>query len=118
MPRHKIENEHIEKYAVFLQEKHRPPSRGGNTSALHSHVLTIGGETYSFLALGSQQWVYKSDTVTFEFEVKDGYRNIVKETIVAISSSGEPIQRGNRGFKQRLRTADSRMPASRRERRD
>lgn len=113
----KIENKHFEKYGLFLVEKHRPPSRGGNTSALHSHALTIDGERYSFLALGSQQWAYKPDTVSFDYEIKDGYKNIVVETFVAISKSGSPIVRGNRGFKPTLRTADSRMPASRREQR-
>lgn len=114
----KIENRHFEKYGLFLVEKHRPPSRGGNTSALHSHALTIDGDRYSFLALGSQQWAYKSDTVSFEYEIKNGYKNILVETFVAMSKSGEPILRGNRGFKRKLRTADSRMPASRREQRD
>lgn len=114
----KIENKHFEKYGLFLVEKHRPPSRGGNTGALHSHVLTIDGERYSFLGLGSQQWVYKSDTVSFEYEVKNGYKNILLETLVVISKFGEPIVRGNHGFKSTLRTAGSRMPASRREQRD
>ncbi len=114
----KIENKHFEEYRLFLVEKHRPPSRGGNTAALHSHVLTIDGERYSFLGLGSQQWVYKSDAVSFEFEIKGGYRNILVQTITVTSKFGEAIIRGNRGHKARLRTADSRIPASRREQRD
>lgn len=118
MSRGKIENKHFEKYGLFLVEKHRPPSRGGNTSALHSHVLTIDGERYSFLGLGSQQWVYKSDVVSFEYEIKGGYKNIMVETLVVTSKFGETVVRGNRGFKPALRTADSRMPASRREQRD
>jgi hypothetical protein len=118
MSRAKVENKQITSYAVFLAEPHRPPSQGGNTKALHSHVLVIDGEKYGFLALGSQQWVFKSDSVSFEFELKDGYKNIVKETLVTFDRNGQPVVRGNRGFKQQLRTATSRMPVSRREQRD
>jgi hypothetical protein len=118
MSQGKIENRQFESYGLFLSEKHRPPSRGGNTNALHAHVLTIDGERYSFLALGSQQWAYKSDTVSFEYEINNGYKNIIKDTFVALSKAGAPIVRGNRGLKRRLRTADARMPVSRREQRD
>jgi hypothetical protein len=114
----KVKDRKFESYRLFLHEKHRPPSRGGNTGALHAHVLTIDGEKYSFLALGSQQWAYKSDTVSFKYEVNNGYKNIIKDTFVALSKAGAPIVRGNRGFKRTLRTADARMPASRREQRD
>lgn len=114
----KVESKHFEKYGLFLVEKYRPPSRGGNTNALHSHTLTIEGERYGFLALGSQQWAYKYDTVSFEYEVKDGYKNILIDTFVAISKSGSPIIRGNRGFKHTLRKADTKMPASHSEQRD
>lgn len=113
-----VENRQVEGYVVFLKEKHRPPSRGGNTRALHAHVLTIDGEKYSFLALGARKWVYRSDTVSFKFVIKDGYRNIVKETLVCIGPTGIPVVRGDRGSKPKLRTADTRMPVSRREQRD
>lgn len=118
MPRLKIEGKKISSYGKFLKENSRPPSRGGNTRALHSHVLEIGGEKYSFLALGSQQWVYKSDTVSFEYDVNDGYKNIDKKTIVTIDRYGQPIVRGNRAFKDRLRSAAIRLPVSRCEQRD
>lgn len=118
MSRSKIEGKKIGAYEKYLKENSRPPSRGGNTKALHSHVLEIDGEKYSFLALGSQQWVFKSDTVSFEYEVNDGYKNIDKETIVTIDRNGRPIVRGNRGFKSKLRTATTRLPGSRREQRD
>jgi len=117
MSRGKLENIQFEKYEKFLKEKSRPPSRGGNTNALHSHVLTIAGEKYSFLSPGSQQWAFKSDSISFEYEVKDGYKNIIKETFVVRNKTGEPIVRGNHGFKPKLRTADSRLPASKREQR-
>lgn len=117
MPQLKVENQKIQKYAVALREPHRPPSRGGNTGAMHAHYLTIDGEVYSFLAFGSQQWVFKSDTVSFEYEMKGEYKNILVGTIRTVSASGQSIVRGNRGSK-RLRTAPPRMPASRREQRD
>ena len=71
----KVTKKKIEKYGFFLKEKSRPPSRGGNTKALHAHVITIDGETFSFLALGSQQWVHKSDLVSFEYEINGQYKN-------------------------------------------
>ena len=113
----KVENQKIQKYSTALREQYRPPSRGGNTGARHSHYLTINGETYSFLAFGSQQWVFKSDTVSFEYEIKGEYKNILSGTIRTVSASGQPVVRGNRGSKK-LRTAPPRMPASRREQRD
>lgn len=118
MPTNKVEGKTISAYKLFLRENSRPPSKGGNTKALHSHVLDIEGEKYSFLALGTQQWVFKSDTVSFEYEVNGGYKNIVKESIVTLDCNGEPVIRGNRGFKPQLRTAVTRMPGSRREQRD
>jgi hypothetical protein len=70
---------------------------------------------YSFLALGSRQWVYKVDTVSFEYETKGPYRNIVKESIRTFDSKGREVVRGDRGFKHKLRTASARLPASKRE---
>jgi hypothetical protein len=118
MPNLKIENQKIDKYTLFRRESYRPPSRGGNTNALHSHVLEIEGVEYSFLALGSQRWVFKSDTVSFDYEVKDGYKNIVVKTIVTLDLNGKLVVRGNRGYKDQLRTATARSPSSRREQRD
>jgi hypothetical protein len=111
----KIEKAKIEDYQKYLKEKSRPPSKGGNTKALHSHVLVIDGEKYSFFAQGSQQWVFKTDLVSFDYELTGQYKSIKKETLVTIDKSGEKVVRGNRGFKKKLRTADTRMPVSRRE---
>lgn len=118
MSRIKVERKQITAYGKFLVEHSRPPSKGGNTGALHSHVLEIDGERFSFLALGSQQWVFKSDTVSFEYEIKDGYKNIALETIATLDRHGQPVVRGDRGFKSKLRTASARLPGSRREQRD
>ena len=118
MDKLRVENKKVTSYSLFLQEPSRPPSRGGNTKALHSHTLEIEGEKFSFLALGSQQWVFKSDSVSFDYEINNGYKNIIKESIVTMDRSGKAVTRGNRGFKKQLRTAPERLPGSRREQRD
>lgn len=114
----KIENKKISDYKLYLKENYRPPNKGGNTTALHSHVIEIEGESYSFLALGSQQWIFKNDKVSFSFKINAGYKNIITESIVTIDRKGQNVVRGNRGYKQTLRTAQTRMPASKREQRD
>jgi hypothetical protein len=118
LSRSSITGKKIDGYYLQLQEKYRPPSRGGNTSARHSHVLVIDGERYSFLAQGSQRWVFKGDTVSFEYVTNGPYRNIVKETLQTLDRYGNSVVRGKRGFKRKLRTADARLPGSRRERAD
>ncbi len=118
MSRIKMENKKITFYGKYLVEHSRPPSKGGNTNALHTHVLEIDGEKYSFFALGSQQWVFKSDTVSFEYEFKDGYKKMLPESIKTLDRTGKLVSRGNHGFKTQLRTADTRMPSSRKEQRD
>lgn len=67
----RVENAKVEKYRTFLKDKYRPPSKGGNTGAWHLHVLQVNGESYSFLNAGSQKFVFKNDTVSFEWEWDD-----------------------------------------------
>lgn len=105
----------VTKYRTALREPHRPPSRGGNTSALHAHYLVIDGEVYSFLALGTKRWVFAKDRVSFDYEAKGPYRNIIRDTIETIAPNGQSVIRGNRGGKRTLRTAQTRLPSSRRE---
>ena len=114
----RVEGKKITEYNLYLIEEYRPPSRGGNTSALHSHVIEIDGENYSFKACGSQQWIYKTDTVSFEYELNGDYKNIKKETIETLDRKNQVVVRGNRSGKKQLRTAKARLPASRREQRD
>ena len=111
----RIEQASVDSYHTVLREPHRPPSRGGITSALHSHYLTIQGEIYSFASLGSRKWVHKSDAVSFDYEVAGRYKNIVKETLRTTDAKGRKVMRGDRRFKRTLRTAQSRLPVSRRE---
>lgn len=106
----------VESYSTALIEPNRPPSKGGNTRALHSHRLTIDGVSYSFLALGKRKWVFEGDTVSFDFIVTpDGYRNILKHSLRAFDRNGKAVKRGDRGSKAKLRTAPARLPGSRRE---
>lgn len=114
-----VEKKQVAFYGAYLKENHRPPSRGGNTKAWHQHVLTIDGEKYSFLALGQRKWVFKDDTMSFEWEwdKSNSYRNIISETVRVWNKDGEEIVRGHRGSKV-WRTAITRAPVSRREWRD
>lgn len=115
----RIDNAPVEHYGAYLKDKYRPPSRGGNTGAWHQHVLTIRGEKYSFLARGSRKWVFASDLVSFEWDWDETkkYRNIKAESLITKDKNGKLVLRGDRSWKP-WRTADTRMPASRREQRD
>lgn len=110
-----VKDVEIDSYDTYLFEKYRPPGKGGNTKALHVHAIFVDGVKYTFFALGTKKWVYKGDKVSFEYEEKGPYKNIKKETIQVVDSKGKSAVRGNRGFKNNLRSADTRMPCSRRE---
>lgn len=111
-----IEGAVLDYYKTFLSEPYRPPSKGGNTRALHTHVFYINGEKYSFFALGAKRWVFASDKVSFKYKVTpEGYKNILRESIQVIDKSGVTVERGLRGFKRVLRTAQPRTPGRRRE---
>jgi hypothetical protein len=115
-----VERTTIEAYfQPSLMDKYRPPSRGGNTKARHQHVIKIAGQTYSFLAAGARKWVLKNDTVSFDWKWDQSgkYRNVVPETIKTWDKNGDSISRGDFDWKP-MRSASTRMPGSRRERRD
>jgi hypothetical protein len=114
----KIENAKTEKYTSSLLEESRPPSKGGNTEALYMHFVTINNITFSFKALGTKQWIFKEDTVSFEYENNGEYKNIIHKTLETINKKGEIVVRGIRGEKNKLRTAKTRMPVSRKEMRN
>lgn len=109
----------VENYRAILKDKYRPPSKGGNTRAWHQHSFEIDGERYSFLALGKKRWIFANDTVTFKWAWDESgqYRNVDRATIQAIDKNGNKVERGERGDKP-WRTADTRLPGSRREARD
>ena len=96
----RIDGRVVSDYKVFLHEPSRPPGRGGNTTALHRHVLTIDGNDYGFFARGAQKWAFKHDLVSFAFESeeKNGktYFNIETASFSAVDGKGHPVIRGNR----------------------
>lgn len=112
----KVEKAEVQHYGIYLKDKSRPPSRGGNTRAWHQHVITIAGEKYSFLAPWSGKFVYSGETVSFEWDWDETgkYRNAACQTVVAWDANGEPKRRGERGNKA-WRTADTRLPVRRSE---
>jgi hypothetical protein len=111
-----VEDATVSLYQTTLAEAYRPPSKGGNTRAWHTHTLTIEDERYSFLALGSKKWVFAGDFVSFKWAWNETrrYRNIIPETISTKDKHGEVVVRGDRGNKP-WRTALTRLPARRRE---
>lgn len=115
-----IEATKVTGYTTALREPGRPPSKGGNASALHGHRIQIDGVWYSFLALGQQKWVFASDTVAFEWtwDSTQKYRNIMKDSIRTWDRRGAAVVRGNRGSKPTLRTTQTRLPARRSEWKD
>jgi len=113
----RVEGASIESYFSRLVENSRPPSRGGNTGAWHRHVLTIEGDAYSFLAAHAGKFVYKSETVSFDWDW-DGsqrHRNVDVASLVAYKPDGSPVVRGNRASKG-WRTATTKAPGRRSER--
>lgn len=88
----KIENQKIESYMLYLKERSKS-SKIKKNQARHSHVITIEGEKYSFIARGIKQRVYKTDSVSFEFQVKNGHNNIDKSTIITHDENGKLVQR-------------------------
>lgn len=105
-----------ENYAVRLVEFARPPSKGGNGSALHSHSFDVAGERYYFYALGRGQWVYKTDLVSFTYYIDtNGLRKVRKQTLRTVDGKGKAVKRGNRGFKNQLRTSPGKVPGRRRD---
>ena len=91
----KIENAKIEKYSNYLIGERRPFSKGGNTKE-YRHYVTINKIKYSFKALGTRQWVYKQDTVSFKYETNGEFKNIINNTLVTIDKKGVTIVRGIR----------------------
>lgn len=113
----RVESASIEGYSSRLVENARPPSRGGNTGAWHRHVMIIGGEPYSFLAAHAGKFVYKRETVSFDWEWDDSgrYRNVDVGSLVAHRPDGSAVVRGNRASKT-WRTATTKAPGRRSER--
>jgi hypothetical protein len=115
----RLENARISDYKTFLVEFSRPPSKGGNTSAMHAHTVWIGDRKFSFWARGARKFIFKEDEASFDYvETEDGYFNILPHTIFCRDAKGKTVRRGDRRPKTKLRTAPTRLPGSRREARD
>jgi hypothetical protein len=71
----------------------------------------VAGETYSFLAAHAGKFVYKNETVSFDWEWdRTGkHRNVDPGSVVAWNAEGKQIIRGNRAFKE-WRTANTMLP--------
>jgi hypothetical protein len=110
----RIDQAEVEHYGVYLKDKSRPPSQGGNSGAWHQHVVTINGKRYSFLAPWSGKFVYKREKVSFDWDwdPNRSYRNIDASSVVALTESGEEVRRGQRNSKK-WRTANTRPPGRR-----
>src|SRR3954468_6731868 len=96
-------------YKAFLHEPSRAQGRGGNTTALHRHVLTIGGTDYGFFARGAQKWAFKGDAVSFAFErVEKGGKatfEVDPASFTATDAKGQVVIRGIRAPKPAARAA-------------
>jgi hypothetical protein len=115
----RLEDVKVDDYGAKLQEAYRPPSKGGNTTALHRHSFTVDGEWYSFFGRGSKRFIFKEDLATFDYVMTDdGYRNVIRSSIITKNAKGKIVPRGIPGDKKKLRTAPARAPGSRREMRD
>jgi len=99
----------IDSYKKYLKEPSMPPSRGGDGSCLHQHYIEIDGETYSWFGFGGQQWIYKSETVSFEYVENGQYKNIIPETIETTDKNGNVSIPEQNFRKKRLRTVEFKM---------
>ena len=98
-----IKDVKVTDYETRSVEK-RNSGSGDSAKLLHSHSFYIGDEKFSFLAIGHVKWIYATDTVSFDYTVKDGiYNNIIKKTITTKDKDGSDITRGDRRFKTTLR---------------
>lgn len=115
----RIERSGFNAYNTYLAEPSRPPSQGGNTKALHRHVIIIGGDKYSFFAPWSGKFAHKGELISFDWDWdKTGtFRNIDKLSFEAFTKDGDHEIRGDRSDKVR-RTAGARPPGRRSEWRD
>lgn len=112
----RLENVTVDDYKANLSEHTRPPSKGGNASALHVHSFTVDGQRYSFFGRGKNRRIFKRDTASFDYVVtEEGYRNVLQHTIRTRDEKGKIMARGDRSWKPTLRSRPTRFPGSRRE---
>jgi len=111
-----VDSASLDDYSAYLKENYRSPSKGGNTKAIHDHVIKIEGKRFNFEAKGSKKWVFANDVVSFHFYTNQNNKNIIlKGTVITHDRKGNEVIRGDRGNKPVRRTARQRPPVSRRE---
>lgn len=91
----KIERSGFHAYNTYLEEPSRP---GGNETALHRHVIIIGGDKYSFFAHWSGKFAHKGELISFDWDWdRTGeFRNIDKPSFKAFTKDGRVEIRGDR----------------------
>jgi hypothetical protein len=112
----RVQDAKIGNYTTLLLEPSRSSSKGGDGRAWHAHRITIDGQHYSWKGLGFRQWIYKSDTVSFEwqYDPTGKYRNVEPDSVRVTDTHGKEVERGERGTKA-WRSATQGAPVSRRE---
>jgi hypothetical protein len=68
----------------------------GSPAALHK--LVIAGQTYHLVSPTRRKWVFKGDTINFDYEWDEGSkkRHILGQSVTAYDRSGAPVTRGSR----------------------
>jgi hypothetical protein len=107
----RIEKSGFHAYNTYLEE---PPRPDGNETALHRHVIIIGGDKYSFFAHWSGKFAHKGERISFDWDWdKTGtFRNIDKPSFEAFTRDGHREIRGDRSDK--VRRIASARPSGRR----
>ena len=96
----RIEKSGFHAYNTYLEEA---PRQGGNETALHRHVIIIGGDKYSFFANWSGKFAHKGELISFDWDWdRTGeFRNIDKPSFQAFTKDGTLNMRGDRTDKPR-----------------
>lgn len=91
----RIEKSGFHAYNTYLEE---PPRADGNETALHRHVIIIGGDKYSFFAHWSGKFAHKGERISFDWDWdRTGeFRNIDKPSFEAFAKDGTVQIRGDR----------------------
>ena len=96
----RIEKSGFHAYNIYLEE---PPRPDGNETALHRHVIIIGGDKYSFFAHWSGKFAHKGERISFDWDWdRTGeFRNIDKPSFEAFARDGARQMRGDRADRGR-----------------
>jgi hypothetical protein len=92
----KCENAVVEKYTYhrIYQPGRWNMGKESKHGSFYRHKLVIGGETYSFIAQGWRQYVYKGDVCEFEWRDNNAYKNIDFNTLKVYDKKRTRVWRG------------------------